>query len=362
MRLPRTLLFCASIVLALSTAGYAQSTRKERMAILQNEPPKATLAASVTTIMLPCEVTRISLSGVCPSSVSTSVALTTAASDPDADALVYSYTVNAGRITGQGAKVSWDLSGIGPGTYTAAVKVDDSFGGITSAATTVTITNCRDCVIADVCPTISSSCPDAVDQGQLVVFTATVGQGLQSVTNYKWIVSAGTIASGQGTNTITVNTDNLGGQDVTATFEVEGIDPACPRTASCTTPIRPLVPHWRKFDEYGSIRFNDEKARLDNFAIQLQNERTFQGYVIAYGRCGDEGRARGHRAKDYLVNNRGVASGRVVVIDGGCMPALLVELWMFPRGVTPPTADPTGEISPCPDCGKKPARRRSGEK
>ena len=27
-----------------------------------------------------------------------------------------------------------------------------------------------------------------------------------------------------------------------------------------------------KFDEYGNIRFNDEKARLDNYAIQLQNE------------------------------------------------------------------------------------------
>jgi hypothetical protein len=56
----------------------------------------------VNTIALPCDVTRISLSGVCPSSVSTSVALTTAASDPDADALVYSYTVNAGRINRSG--------------------------------------------------------------------------------------------------------------------------------------------------------------------------------------------------------------------------------------------------------------------
>jgi hypothetical protein len=142
------------------------------------------------------------------------------------------------------------------------------------------------------------------------------------------------IASGQGTNTITVNTDNLGGQNVTATFEVEGIDPACPRTASCTTAIRPLGPHWRKFDEYGNIRFNDEKARLDNFAIQLQNERTLQGYVIAYGSCGDEGQARGSRTKNYLVNSHGIASGRVVVIDGGCMPALRVELWMLPEGIT----------------------------
>ena len=35
-------------------------------------------------------------------------------------------------------------------------------------------------------------------------------------------------------------------------------------------------------DGYGNIRFLDEKARLDNFAIQLQNEPKTQGYIIVY--------------------------------------------------------------------------------
>jgi len=34
----------------------------------------------------------------------------------------------------------------------------------------------------------------------------------------------------------------------------------------------------RSFDEYGNIKFNDEKARLDNFAVQLQNAPGSQGY------------------------------------------------------------------------------------
>jgi hypothetical protein len=195
-----------------------------------------------------------------------------------------------------------------------------------------------------------------------ITFTAGGGLGVLQTISYKWTVSAGTITSGQGTSSITVSTDGLGGQDVTATVHVGELDPACPQTASCTTPIRPVVPHWRKFDEYGSIHFSDEKARLDNFAIQLQHEPTFNGYVIAYGSCGNEGRARGNRAKDYLVNSRGIASGRMVVIDGGCMPELRVELWVWPPGETPPNVDTTGQISPCPDCRKKPARRRSGEK
>ena len=67
----------------------------------------------------------------------------------------------------------------------------------------------------------------------------------------------------------------------------------------------------RKFDEYGNIGFNDEKARLDNYAIQLQNEPGAQGYIIAYGGLREvKDQARADRAKNYLVNTRGIDAGR----------------------------------------------------
>ncbi len=44
---------------------------------------------------------------------------------------------------------------------------------------------------------------------------------------YNWSVSAGTITSGQGTSTITVDTTGLGGQSVTATVSIGGADPSC---------------------------------------------------------------------------------------------------------------------------------------
>jgi hypothetical protein len=116
----------------------------------------------------------------------------------------------------------------------------------------------------------------------------------------------------------------------------------------------------RKFDEYGNIRFNDEKARLDNYAIQLQNEPTAQGYIIGYGSCDAEGQTRANRAKDYLVNTRGIDASRLTVVDGGCMPELKVELWIRPSGATEPAADTAGSVSPCPDCKKKPTRRGRG--
>jgi hypothetical protein len=141
--------------------------------------------------------------------------------------------------------------------------------------------------------------------------------------------------------------------------ELGGVEPTCTRTASCTTSVRTPRADCRKFDTYGNIKFNDEKARLDNYAIQLQNEPGSTGYIIAYGSCTGEGQARADRAKDYLVNTRGIDAGRIVTIDGGCRSELTVDLWICPTGATAPTADTSGAVDPCPTCTvKKPVRHR----
>lgn len=327
--------------------------------VLPNQPPTATLAASSATVTLPCQPGF--RSDTCPTSVQT-VQLTTTASDPDGDTLLYSYTVTGGRVTGDGANVTWDLSGVGPGTYTATVDVDDGCGCITTSSTTVTVAACPNCVEEGIkpnpCPTsVTVDCPSQpVPEGAPVTFTANVKGGPGNQT-YNWTVSAGTISSGQGTSSITVDTTKLGGQSVTATVELGGLDPNCNRTASCTASVV-APPVSRKFDEYGNIRFNDEKARLDNFAVQLQNEPGSTGYIIGYGSCDAEGMTRANRAKDYLVNTRGIDAGRIMTVDGGCLPQLQVQLWIQPQGAPAPTGDAAGVVSPCPDCKKKPATRR----
>jgi hypothetical protein len=214
-----------------------------------------------------------------------------------------------------------------------------------------------------VCPTVTVGCADSVDQGQPAKFTANFQQGTPTVSpTYNWTVSAGTITSGQGTESITVDTANLGGQTITATVELGGVDPTCGRTASCSTPVKGPPPVSRKFDEYGNIRFNDEKARLDNFAVQLQNEPGSEGYIVGYGACDAEGQTRANRAKDYLVNTRGIDGGRLFAMDGGCLPELQVQLWIRPSGAAAPAGDAAGVIAPCPDCKKKPTRRGRGRR
>jgi PKD domain-containing protein len=316
-----------------------------------NSPPTVAVSASSSTITLPCAE---GTSPTCTPSASRSVDLTADARDPDNDTLLYTWSVTGGRLSGEGRNVTWDLSGVNPGTYTASVEVADGCCHTVPSSTTVTVAQCEGCTLG--CPTISVSCPDSVDQGSNITFNASLSSGAN--VTYNWSVSAGTITSGQGTSSITVDTTNLGGQTVTATVDLGGLDPACSRTASCSTSVRSTIAQATKFDEYGNIRFNDEKARLDNYAIQLQNQPGAQGYIVAYGSCAGEAQARADRAKDYLVNTRQIDAGRLVTIDGGCRSDLTVELWIVPTGATPPAASTDNIISPCPACRTITAPRR----
>lgn len=197
------------------------------------------------------------------------------------------------------------------------------------------------------CPVVKVSCPDAVRAGAEADFTAEVS-GAQATfkPSFKWEVSAGSVVSGQGTASIKVDTTGLNGH-VTATVEVEGISPACERTAACTTAI-PATPSECGLDEYGNIKFDDEKARLDNLAIHLQNDPTARGHLTCYGgRRGYEGEARRRceRAKGYVSGVRGIEAERIITVDGGFREELTVKLWIVPAGATPPAPTPTVDPS-----------------
>jgi hypothetical protein len=101
----------------------------------------------------------------------------------------------------------------------------------------------------------------------------------------------------------------------------------------------------RTFDEFGDIKCEDEMARLDNFAIQLQNEPQAKGVIVFYGGKTFRGRlpkrgeaeARAARLKPYLVNRRGIPNDQVVVVNGGYATEWRVTLWIVPQGAGLPT-------------------------
>jgi hypothetical protein len=269
------------------------------------------------------------------------VRLVATARSADGAPLRYKWTTRGGRLRGEGASTTWDLAGAAPGVYQAWVEVDDGrdLNCVAFSSISIVVTDCPPPPPPPpTCPEVKISCPEAASENAPVTFTANVSGGTPSITpGYAWTITAGRIISGQGTPTITVDTAGLAGQTVRASVDITGFGTPCPATCAVSIPIMNKP---RKFDEYYDIARNDEKARLDNFAIQLQSEPGSQGYIIVYpsrrARPNDA-QARAQRISDYLVNSRGLDTQRVVIIMGPQREGWLFELWVVPEGAPPPT-------------------------
>ncbi|HYG81792.1 MAG TPA: hypothetical protein VD861_15450 [Pyrinomonadaceae bacterium] len=191
------------------------------------------------------------------------------------------------------------------------------------------------------CPRIEVMCPtEMLEQGTPMTVSAQVSGGDPNAQfTFNWSLSAGTITSGQGTPTITVDTTGLGGQNIKLTLEVGGLPESCAKVGSCEAGVKlpPLVPH--PLDRYRSLKFSDEKARLDNFAIAIQQEPTLRGYILVYAGEGDrpELRRRAKRIRSYLTNRRGVDAGRFFFVYSGDRKygpgGGYTELWVMPHEV-----------------------------
>lgn len=223
------------------------------------------------------------------------------------------------------------------------------------------------------CPyPVSLSVDAQVNEGDIITFTADTAYTGTSPLNFTWSVSPATakiLTSVE--NKITVDSTGLAGQHVTATLVVDdgSGEAACRQTAQASTFIPPPPPREspsRQFDVCCSCSFDDQKARLDNLAVELQNDPSTTTYVIAYGgRSSRIGQADllGSRAHDYLVAQRGIDQSRIVVLNGGFREEDCVELWVVPRGATPPQPSPTvqaGDVRP--SMGSGPAPRRRGRR
>jgi len=275
----------------------------------------------------------------CGSGATSQVKLNARASSPAGNPIKYKWSTNSGQIVGDGAGVTWDLSGVAPGTYKAFVEIDTGISGAACEAfssTTVVISPCAP--PQPVCPNMEIVCPTNIVPDQPLTFSSKLVGGISAGTpTFNWTVSAGTIIEGQGTDTIKVDTTGLAGQTVKASLSMGGYTPDC--AASCAVSIPLPEVKKRKFDEYPSLARNDEKARLDNYAIELQGDPMATAYIVVYpGRTGKQGDVQRQMARqvDYLVNSRGIDARRIVTLTGHTKEELMVELWLVPQGAKPP--------------------------
>lgn len=202
-------------------------------------------------------------------------------------------------------------------------------------------------VTTKACPyRVNLSGPDQVLDGDLITFVSTDALNSPTPLNYNWTVTGGRITSGQGRQAITVDTAGMGGQTVSANLDVnDGVyDEQCRQNINVATFVEnpPPPPSPRKFDEFVSRAFDDDKARLDSFAIELQTNPDTQGYIIMYQ--GTEKGSRdvekiSKRALDYLVNSRGIDPRRIVFTNWGTRQETTYELWVIPPGAQPPVPE-----------------------
>jgi hypothetical protein len=187
--------------------------------------------------------------------------------------------------------------------------------------------------ISDVtfCPSITLRSPEYVWRtDRPLTFSASVEYVNQNVTpTYHWTVSEGQIIKGQGTRQIEVKLPEGNYRSVSATLEVGEFSPKCSTKESVTSPAALLaMPH--KVDE-SSGGWEDAMARLDWFALEMENNPNLIGVLIVYGgqrRRFNELRQWSDCLEGYLVNRRGVDATRIVMINGGYRENLTFELWV----------------------------------
>ena len=325
----------------LRLAGYlAPIALVALMSMPQAFAQKTTVVSAVNAPLTLSLTADSNIVTACADGGAPQVRLTANAVSPGGYPIKYKWTTDAGTISGEGPVVTWNLAGLAPGYHKASLDIQSAGSNESCTAFSSVSVLVNPCVaVKPVCPAIEISCPTDVELDRPITFTSRYTGGIPANVTpvYNWTVSAGTIMSGQGTDTIKVDTTGLAGQTVRASLSMGGYNLECSADCAVTIPLPKL--YSKKFDEFPDISRNDEKARLDNYGIELQNDPTATAYVIVYpGRSTKRGEVQHHASRviDYLVNSRGLDKRRIVTLVGPARNDLYVELWVTPQGATPP--------------------------
>jgi hypothetical protein len=320
--------YVAPIALVMSLSAVHVFAQKPQVVSAANAPLSLSLTSDVNAVR------------ACDNSGAPQVQLTAKAVSPGGNPIKYKWTTSDGVISGEGPVVTWNLVGLKPGYHKASLDIQSAGSDGTCQAfssVSVLVNPCAE--VRPVCPAIEITCPTNIAIDQPLTFTSRYSGGVPAniTPAYNWTVSAGTIIEGQGTDTIKVDTKGLAGETIRASLSMGGYTLEC--AADCAVSIPLPKRESRMFDDYLNIARNDEKARLDNFGIELQNDPTATGYVIVYpGRSSKRAEVQDQfgRVIDYLVNSRRIDKSRIRTIEGRKKDQLSKELWITPQGATPP--------------------------
>ncbi len=101
--------------------------------------------------------------------------------------------------------------------------------------------------------------------------------------SYKWTISPGTITSGQGCSSITVDMPTCQ-CDFSVQVEIENLEAGCKNSAGVS--MSDLCFYSIGLVGYGDISLEDEKSRLSGFGERLKNEPCSQMDIVVYSKEG----------------------------------------------------------------------------
>ncbi len=121
---------------------------------------------------------------------------------------------------------------------------------------------------------------EVTQPGESVLYNAKIGkEAVKYNIEYIWTVKNGKIIEGQGTNSLRILPDVRGSEiNSTVTLEIKGLLKQCTNTISESLVIF-IYRISFQVGEYGKVQSGEEKSRIDNFFIELQNDPTAEGII-----------------------------------------------------------------------------------
>lgn len=239
---------------------------------------------------------------------------------------VYSWTSDAGTVSGSTETGTVDTSNAKPGSYTIRGHVVDGKKADQMA----------DCsadykVMAFEPPTVSCSAnPTSVNAGDSSTISAEGVSPQHRPLTYSYSASSGTINGSSSTATLNTTAGQSG--DVTVTCNVtddKGQSASATTTVSVQAPAPPPPPPLPSTQKLCSVNFerdskrptrvdNEAKACLDEVAMALQHAPDAKLAVVgnSMGGGNDSAAQRAVNVKAYLVQDKGIDASRIATYSG----------------------------------------------
>ena len=251
------------------------------------------------------------------------VQTTATATDTWGHPLTYTWTANGGKITnGTSPYARWDSEGVGPGTYTLSLHVDDGAGKTSSCSTNVRV----DPKPKPPAPTMSCSADrSSVAAGERAQITATVNDQSNTALRYSWQANGGQLVGAtESSPSVQFDTSGLAPGTYAVTGRVEnGASGAADCSTSVTVQQPPAPPQASKISDCsfrpGSARADNVCKRvLDDAAVRLQSDPKAKVVLVGFADPKEPGSAklasrRADEAKKYLAGKQGIDGSRVDV-------------------------------------------------